>query len=242
MEWVFGGLILVAFGAVLRRVLRMNSDEPKPSGPVPLGLAREAIYRPIALELETQAAILGISLNDAFEERDSGHPDNAWCLVQLSTSEWGRLAEIVVVLLKTVNEYMPLARVAVPVRSLATQHFKSRIMVELMRTHELVQQLVFRSKLRFQLHVRTLRRAAETVTADFSHEYQAADGAQSQSPDLWRLLDLEAHDFDLITKETLLAFRAFLPCLRDSDLAGFAAEIKSVMPRGVRTVSVAVER
>src|SRR2546422_4885375 len=88
MEWVFGGLILVAFGAVLRRVLRMNSDEPKPSGPVPLGLAREAIYRPIALELETQASILGISLNDAFEERDSGHPDNAWCLVQLSTSEW----------------------------------------------------------------------------------------------------------------------------------------------------------
>src|SRR2546422_7990325 len=98
------------------------------------------------------------------------------------------------------------------------------------------QQLVFRSKLRFQLHVRTLRRAAETVTADFSHEYQAADGAQSQSPYLWRLLDLEAHDFDLITKETLLAFRAFLACLRDTDLAGFAAEIKSVMPRGVRTV------
>ena len=241
MEWVFGGLVLVAFGAVLRRVLRMNSDGPKP-GPVPLGLAREAIYRPIALELETQAAILGISLNDAFEERDSGHSDNAWCLVHLSTSEWGRLAEIVVALLNTVNEYMPLARVAVPVRSLATQHFKSRIMIELMRTHELVQQLVFRSKLRFQLHIRTLRRAAETVTADFRHEYQAADDAENQSPDLWRLLDLEAHDFDLITKETLLAFRAFLPCLRDSDLAGFAAEIKSVMPRGVRTVSVAVER
>ena len=242
MEWVFGGLVLVAFGAVLRRVLRMNSDGPKPSGPVPLGLAREAIYRPIALELETQAAILGISLNDAFEERDSGHSDNAWCLVHLSTSEWGRLAEIVVALLNTVNEYMPLARVAVPVRSLATQRFKSRIMIELMRTHELVQQLVFRSKLRFQLHIRTLRRAAETVTADFRHEYHAAEDAGNQSPDLWRLLDLEAHDFDLITKETLLAFRAFLPCLRDSDLAGFAAEIKSVMPRGVRTVSVAVER
>jgi len=241
MEWVFGGLVLVAFGAVLRRVLRMNSDGPKP-GPVPLGLAREAIYRPIALELETQAAILGISLNDAFEERDSGHSDNAWCLVHLSTSEWGRLAEIVVALLNTVNEYMPLARVAVPVRSLATQHFKSRIMIELMRTHELVQQLVFRSKLRFQLHIRTLRRAAETVTADFRHEYHAAEDAGNQSPDLWRLLDLEAHDFDLITKETLLAFRTFLPCLRDSDLAGFAAEIKSVMPRGVRTVSVAVER
>ena len=241
MEWVFGGLVLVAFGAVLRRVLRMNSDGPKP-GPVPLGLAREAIYRPIALELETQAAILGISLNDAFEERDSGHSDNAWCLVHLSTSEWGRLAEIVVALLNTVNEYMPLARVAVPVRSLATQHFKSRIMIELMRTHELVQQLVFRSKLRFQLHIRTLRRAAETVTADFRHEFHAAEDAGNQSPDLWRLLDLEAHDFDLITKETLLAFRAFLPCLRDSDLAGFAAEIKSVMPRGVRTVSVAVER
>ncbi len=244
MEWVFGGLVLVAFGAVLRRVLRLNSDGPKPSGPAPLGSARDAIYRPIALELETQAAILGISLNDAFEERDSGRADTAWRLVCLSSSEWGRLAEIVVVLLKIVNEYMPLARVGVPVRSLATERFKSRIMIELMRTHELVQQLVFRSKLRFQLHIRTLRRAAEAVTADFRSEYQAADEAENQSPDLWRLLDLEAHDFDLITKETLLAFRAFLPCLRDSDLPRFAAELKAVMPRGVRAVSVAaaVER
>src|SRR5207237_8519070 len=108
-----------------------------------------------------------------------------------------------------------------------------------LRTQSLVQQLVLRSKLRFQLHIRTLRRAAEAVTADFRHEYQAAAEAENQSPDLWRLLDLEAHDFDLITKETLLAFRAFLPCLRDSDLPRFAAELKAVMPRGVRAVSVA---
>src|SRR5437667_11739727 len=125
MEWVFGGLVLVAFGAVLRRVLRMNSDGPKP-GPVPLGLAREAIYRPIALELETQAAILGISLNDAFEERDSGRADTAWRMVCLSSSEWGRLAEIVVVLLKMVNEYMPLASVSVPVRRLEAERITAR--------------------------------------------------------------------------------------------------------------------
>src|SRR5438552_8293665 len=85
MEWVFGGLVLVAFGAVLRRVLRLNSDGPKPSGPAPLGSARDAIYRPIALELETQAAILGISLNDAFEERDSGRAVTAQRLVCLSS-------------------------------------------------------------------------------------------------------------------------------------------------------------
>src|SRR5438445_11734017 len=128
MEWVFGGLVLVAFGAVLRRVLRLNSDGPKPSGPAPLGSARDAIYRPLALELETQAAILGISLNEAFEERDSGHPEIAWRFVRLSASEWGRLAEIVVVMLDLVAEYMPVVHVVVPGRTLVADRFKSQIM------------------------------------------------------------------------------------------------------------------
>src|SRR5690242_5596695 len=149
MEWVFGVIILVAFGSVLRRLLWQKPQGPRHSpGLVPLGSSREAIYQPIALELDSQAAILGISLNDAFEERDSGRSDTAWRLISLAASEWSRLAETDGLLLKMVTEYMPLARVAAPFRGLAAQRFKSPVMIDLVRSHELVQQLVFRSKLR----------------------------------------------------------------------------------------------
>ena len=244
MEWVLGSAVLVAFGVVLRRLLRMDGSQSRPSrsGRTTLNSSREDVYLPLALELETQAAILGISLNEAFEERDSGHPEIAWRFVRLSASEWGRLAEIVVVMLDLVAEYMPVVHVVVPGRTLVADRFKSQIMIDSIRMHEVVSQLVFRSKLRFNLHIRTLRRAVETLTVDFRQTCRSAEEVQDPSPDLWRSFDFEAHDFDLLTKEALLAFRAFLLSLHDSDVAKFGAELKAVMPRGVRAVAVLAEK
>src|SRR5713226_2965533 len=96
MKWLLGGLVLCLVGSALRRVLRLNHEEPRHRvGLIPLSADRDALYQPIALEVETQAAILGISLNDAMEERNSGHDEIAKRLVRLAASEWDRLAELV---------------------------------------------------------------------------------------------------------------------------------------------------
>jgi hypothetical protein len=245
MQWVLGGFALIAFGVVLRRLLRLDSGPRRSaSGLSRIGASREALYQPVARELETQSAIIGISLNEAFEERDSGHTDIAWRLVRLSVSEWSRLTEVTTTLLNLLAKYMPTVQMAVPVRNLSSHRFKSQIMVDQVRMHELLHQLVFRSKLRFQLHVRILRRSLESLTEDFLHQYRTAERDEQHPVELWTALDFEFHDFDLLTKETLLAFRAFLVCMQDSDLEGFSTELAEVLPRGVRSASgaVAVER
>lgn len=243
MKWVLGGLILVVVGAVLRRLLRIGVPVlPRPAGLVPLGEDREALYKPVGQEMETQSAILGISLNDAFEERDAGRQDIAWRLVRLSASEWDRLAEIVVGLLNVLSKHLPDLRAAVPTRSMVATRYKSRIMVDHFRMQEFLDRLVFRSKLRFQLQLRVLRRAAESLTAEFRRTYRYAERTEDRPPELWNRLDLYFHDFDLVTKETLLAFRAFLVCLPHPSLEKFASDLKTVVRTVVRSASVPVDR
>lgn len=240
MKWLLALGALVAFGTILRWLLRFNAAEaPRLSGLFPLGPERDAIFQPIALEIETQAAILGISLNDAIEERDAGQLDIAWRLVRLSASEWDRLAEILGLLSIAMSRHMGSARTIIPVRNVAAERFKSRVMTDYVRMHELFDQLVFRTKLRFQLHLRMLRRAAEILSREFRRDYRYADRTQHHPPEMWERLDYYFHDFDLVVKETLLSCRTILACLPHSSLPAFAADLQSVVRRGVRSTALA---
>lgn len=239
MAWISGGLVLLLVGVLLRYLLRLDAPPARPSsGLLPLSPEREAIYQPISMELETQCAILGISLNDAIDERNSGHHEIAWRLVCLVAGEWDRVEEILSGLLGTVAKHMVHAHVAVPARSMAAQRFKSPTMTDYFRMHELLDQLVFRSKMRFQLQVRVLRRAAATLTGEFRRTYRYAERTEDRPPEFWSRLDLFFHDLDLLSKETLLAFRMFLVCLPDAALAGFAADLQPVLRRRERAASI----
>ena len=239
MKWALGVLVLVLVGALLRWILRLDRPvAPRAGGLVPLGADREAVFQPIAQEIETQAAILGISLNDAIEERDAGQSEIAWRLVRLTVSEWDRLAEIVTLLSNVMTKHTASARVVIPTRYVAANHFKSRVMIDYLRMHDLLDQLVFRSKLRYQLHLRMLRRATETLSTEFRRAYRYADRTEDRPPELWNRLDFYFHDFDLITQELLLAFRALLLSLPHSDLAGLAADLRTILQRGVRSTVV----
>jgi len=239
MGWVLGALALLIFGVVLRSILRLNlSALPRPAGLVSLGEEREALYQPVAQEIETQVTILGISLNDAFDERTAGNNEIAWRLVRLSASEWDRLAEILSLLTGAMAEQVSNARVAGPTRVLVSSHFKSRVMIDYVRTYELLEQLVFRARLRYQLQLRMLRRTVEMLSVEFRRAYRYADRTEDRPPELWDRLDVYFHDLDLISKEILLVFRGLLPALPHSALPELASSLKGIVQRGVRSPSV----
>jgi len=236
MKWIMAALILGSVGIALRRLLRLDERRPQSSGRLPpLSEDRAAIYQPVVREIETQSAILGISLNDAFEERDAGHPEIAWRLVRLSVSEWDRLTEIVTQLLRQMAKHLPAAKIVVPTRTMGASRFRSRVMVDYVRMHELLDQLVFQSRLRFQLHIRVLRRAVETLSAEFRRSYRYSERTGDRPLELWTRFDHYFHDLDLVSKETLLALRALLACLPLSALPTFGADLQSIVHRGVRT-------
>lgn len=241
MKWLEGavaGGLLVAFGYFLRWLLDL--DKPgarRPSGWVHLTADREAAYQSVALEVESRASIVGVSLNDAMEEREAGHLEIAKRLVGLAFCEWGNLAQIVAELLNTLPECAPTALALFPLRNIAFHRFRSHTMVDYARMHEVLDQFVFRSKPRFQVHIRLLRRAEAVLTGEFGRSYHRALRADGGSNELWRHLDLCFHDFDLITKETLLVLRAFLLCLPDEEVEAFAVDLRALAAHGVRALS-----
>lgn len=236
MHWALAGLTLIVIGYVCRRILRMDQPFPRPPGLTQLPPEREDIYQPIALEIETQAVILGVSLNEALGERDSGNLENAWHLVRLAVCQWDRLAETLTILLNSITESLPYSRSVVAVRNISAGRFRSKSMIEFGGMREMLDQLIFRSKPRYQTHIRVLRRALELLTAEFRRSYRAAEQIPASSA-MWTNLDPDFHDLDLLTKESLLAFRAFLIALPESALPAFAADLKVVVSNSVRSKS-----
>jgi hypothetical protein len=234
-RWLLGGVVFLCVGFVLRRLLGLDAASRRVC--LSLDGERERLYQTIVLELQTQSAILAVSLNDAIEECESGNHEIAWRLLRLTTAEWNRLAEILRTLLGVVVEYLPVAGTVVPIRSIAPKYFKSETMIDYVRLHEWLDQFLWRARLRFHLQVRVLRHAVEALTDDFR---RIQPQSYALPADLWSQLDRDFHDFDLITKEVLLAFRTFLTSLPERAVSDFRSALLPIIERGVRSAPAGV--
>jgi hypothetical protein len=166
----------------------------------------------------------------------------AWRMVRLSASEWYGVEKVIAGLLNTLTKHLPNAQIIVTPRSIHAHRFKSKPMVDYVSMHELFDQLVFSSHRRYQLQLRLLRRAAEIVTGEFRRTYRQAEGTDNRSGEVWSQIDLYFHDFDLIAKEAVLAFRALLACLPLSDLPRFSFDLNALLRGRVRPRSLPVDR
>ena len=237
MGVLVGGLILLIAGLVLRWLLGLNPESGRASPHHQLTDQELAIFTPFSTEVETQVAIISISLNDAINEHYSGHADLAWRLVQLSASEWARVAETITGLLDILHKYLPQACGVIPCRGMGVRRFKSRLMTDHHRLYEFLDKVIVRSRMRFQLQIHVSKRAVAALTAEFNRTYPSGERTGDRSPEFWERLDIYSHDFDLLTKETLLAFRGLLICLPAEDFGAFSADIQVVLRRGVLSAS-----
>jgi hypothetical protein len=240
MQWLVSGLILASVGMLLRRVLHMGARGKARTGR--LGSLREdlaAIYAPFAQEIEIHAAILGITLNDAFGEREGNRQEMAWHVLRLAIGEWERLAVLVAGLQNIISKFLPATNGIVPVRHVAVGHFKSRALRDNVGLYEFLDQILFSSKSRFALQLRLLSRSSATLNKEFKRACREGAITNDSSDELWTRLDYYFHDFDLIAKETLLAFRTLLFCQSPEGVRELALDLRSLLERGTR-VSVSV--
>lgn len=187
MRWVVGTLILTLVGYLLRRLLwKELPKQHTPPGLAPLGSDRRLVYDGFAPEIEARIAMLGISLNDAFDERAAGRFDIAWRLVRLSASEWYGVEKMITGLLNALTKHLPEAQFMVTPRNIQAHRFLSKPMVDYVRVREMLEQFVFGSQRRFQLQLRLLNRAAEIVTDEFRRTcrqaHQVGDASRKSGP------------------------------------------------------------
>ena len=207
---------------------------PRVGGAVPLGVELHAIYHPVAQEIDAHATILGITLNDAFSEREANRAEVAWHEVRLAVGEWDRLMTMVVGLQNALSKYLPSTELVVPVRRVVAGNFKTRSVIDYVGLYEFLDQVLFGSKQRFALQLRALSRTSALLTKEFHHTCRQGELALDCSGTVWNRLDFYFHDFDLIAKETLLAFRALLACQSPEGVRALVADLQPLLERGVR--------
>ena len=242
MQWVVGGLTLAVVAVLLRRILNMGNAGKVCARDACLGRDLEAIYAPFAREIGTHTAILGITLNDAFGEREARRNEMAWHVVHLAVGEWERLTDLVVGLQTALSKFLPAASVAVPVRRVPLGHFKSHAVMDRLGLYELLDQIVFSSRARFALRLRLLFRSSTILRREFRRACREGALTLDSSEELWTRLDHYFHDFDLITKETLLALRTLLLCLSPEGARVLAADLEDLLDRGTRVSVCTVNR
>jgi hypothetical protein len=222
MTWALGLAVFLVVALGVRRLLHIGAvDRPFRSPSDVLGPQRETLYSEAGREIETRITMAAVSLNEAIEEQRAGRPELSAQLLSLVVSEWIRLAEIVQNLQALTIRYLVLSPYTLPLRPLTTRHFRSPIMADHVRFHSFLDQFILRPRRRFQLHVGILRHATQILT----EEVCRCDPALTALSGRGGKLDYYFHDFDLVAKETLVAFRSLLACLPDSALADVAQEI-----------------
>jgi hypothetical protein len=148
--------------------------------------------------------------------------------------EWDRLTGLVVGLLDTLAKHVPTTNVIVPVRRVAAGHFKSRAVVDYVGFYEFLDQILFSSKRRFSLQLRVLFRTCVLLSKEFRRACREGGSTLDSSAETWNQLDFYFHDFDLIAKETLLAFRTVLICQPPEGVRLLAEDLRPLLERGVR--------
>lgn len=234
MVWPESIAFLAAVGVVTRRILGLSGRRSQVQPLLPGD--HERVCRRLKLELEVPSAALAVTLDDAMGARECGQPVLALSTLELASAQWSRQADLITYLLHTVMRYLPLASMSLPMRSLVEpDYYKSDTMRGYLALHYSADQFVFRSKQRFNLHIRMLDQAVSLVTSDFMDAHSGQD--RSDDSALWCRVDHDFHDFDLLTKKTILALHDFIGCLPLSALRDFAAEIQPALRAGVRAYS-----
>ena len=152
---------------------------------------------------------------------------------RISITTW-ILTGLVAGLQNILAKYLPGTQGVVVVRRVAVGHFKSRTVVDNVALYEFLDQVLFSSKSRFALQLRLLLRTSALLNKEFRRACREGERTLDSSNELWTRLDYHFHDFDLIAKETLLAFRTLLACQSPERAQELSSEIESLLGRGTR--------
>ena len=241
MLWILELGILLVLAVVLRRTLHMGQNAVhEKANPRFRRPANNPLCSSLLSEIDAHSAILGVVLNDAINELATGSPEIARSMLGIFNSERERLVELIINLQNLSLKYLPTVQYPVETRPLEPVSFRSEPVTEILQRHGVLEQFVFRSKLRFQLQLRLLRRATALLNESFEEVRHRTGTGDENFLSTLSQLDLYYHDLDLLTKETILGFSEELAALPDTVLEEMAVEISVLTSRNTVAVAPAI--
>jgi hypothetical protein len=205
---------------------RRNAEESR------LGTLREdlrPIFRTLEQEIETRTTALGIRLVEASAEREANRSDMAWRAVELAEREWKYLTKLLLGVLSVIEIFLPSTREIQIIRRVASDRLKSREVMDNVRLYEFLDNIYFNPESRFELQIRFLHTTITNLFKAFEHLCSEARFSLDSSDEFWTHLECYRRDFDLLTRETPLAFLTLLACQTPGRAQELASNLRGLI-------------
>jgi hypothetical protein len=187
------------------------------------------IFRTLEQEIETRTTALSIRLVVAYAEREANRSEKVWHAVELFQREWKHLTKLLLGALSAMDTFLPSTKGIKIIRRVASDHLKSREVMDSVQLYEFLDNIYFSPESRFELQTRFLHSAITALLKTLEHLCCESRFSLDSSDEFWTRLDYYYQDFDLLTRETLLVFLTLLACQTPEQAQELASNLKGLI-------------
>jgi len=191
--------------------------------------AKSSFFHVHNRELESAYLMLSVSLNEAIELRQHGHPAKAFQAVEVAPELCSLLVLRLDSILHSMHQQAKHFGVVPNLAPLEPRNFRTDRSQRSARLHNLVNRVLLSERSQFIHKLSTLEQIVEDVGDCFIESARHVEPTDAPNPSIyWN--DLDACHFDLNTclRETVVLFKSFLVVLPEEQLDGLDFTIRGL--------------
>ncbi len=190
---------------------------------------KDRVFDGVSNELEACYGMLSVALDEAFALRGAGSLARAQEQAGVSADLFDRLAARLLAALHALEEHGRHFGTLPNVCALNPDFFRSESAQRMAWKSNLLSKVLFPSRLRFSLKLRSLAETVEDLNGQFrSTAEEIADGASIQPRAHWDALEILHYDVNTCLREATIVLKSFLCALPSEQIPSFRQKLKAL--------------
>jgi len=184
--------------------------------------AKAQVFDKQVHQLESSYVMLSVSLDEAIELRQLGHPGKSLQALGITSGLCKLLTQTLAGLLRAVSEHARHYGTVPNAAPLDPANFQGQKGQRSARMSSLLNLVLLSHRLQFLHKVSTLDEMVEDLGQDFRHAANDLAGGTYLNPKkMWAEVDADHYDLNTCLRETIVVFKSFLIALPESQLGVF---------------------
>src|SRR5712664_4549052 len=188
---------------------------------------KDQIFHKYVRELESRYFMLSVSLDEAIELRQLGHPGKSLQAVGITSGLCRLLTQMLAGLLRALSEHAKHYGTVPNAAPLDPANFQGQKGQRSARMSSLLNRVLLSQRLQFLHKVSTLEEMVEDLGKDFRHAADdLADGLSPNPGKMWADVDTDHYDLNTCLREAIVVLKSFLIALPESQLGAFQGTVR----------------
>ena len=185
------------------------------------------VYRKQVHELESSYAMLSVTLDEAIELRQLGHPAKSLQAVGITSDLCKLLTQTLAGLLRALSEHAKHYGTIPNAAPLDPANFQGHRGQRSARMSSLLNHVLLSQRLQFLHKLSTLEEMVEDLGKEFRHAADdLAEGTSLNPKKMWAEVDADHYDLNTCLREAIVVFKSFLIALPESQLGAFENAVR----------------